>query len=219
MKASTAASVSSRRSRVPRSETSTRANSNQSRSLLLPEYKQMRSDMIGASTAVSTRSDAAALQNDLAQRFNLSNAVRPTQKVIHFTLISCHIINLLYYFIIYNSEEKSTTRESFCFCFSPQPRREQPTPTLLLLLLPPQTDPPPLRQLPSHQSLHCIRMRGLRLLSGRFSTNTTDYGSIPRPRGHPHSCCGSPPSFRVGKHRKGCGEPAGCLLPHLHGRV
>jgi len=42
----------------------------------------MRSDMTSASTAVSTRSDAAALQNDLAQRFNLSNVVRPTQKVI-----------------------------------------------------------------------------------------------------------------------------------------
>lgn len=47
------------------------------------EYKQMRSDMtsFASSPTVSARSDAAALQNDLAQRFNLSNAVRPTQKV------------------------------------------------------------------------------------------------------------------------------------------
>ena len=43
------------------------------------EYKQARSEMRG--NVVSTRSDAAALQNDLAQRYNLQNAVRPLQKV------------------------------------------------------------------------------------------------------------------------------------------
>jgi hypothetical protein len=44
------------------------------------DYKQMRSDITGTA-AVSTRSDAAALQNDLAQRYNLQCAVRPSQKV------------------------------------------------------------------------------------------------------------------------------------------
>lgn len=66
------ATARTQRSRGTRSETITRTISNE-------EYKQMRSDMTGSS-AVSTRSDAAALQNDLAQRYNLQNAIRPTQK-------------------------------------------------------------------------------------------------------------------------------------------
>jgi hypothetical protein len=56
------------------------------------EYKQMKNEMNSHSSGavVSTRSDAAALQNDLAQRFNLSNAVRPSQKV-HGTVCMLNI--------------------------------------------------------------------------------------------------------------------------------
>ncbi len=43
------------------------------------EYKQLRSEML--TSTVTARSDAAALQNDLAQRYNLQNAIRPSNKV------------------------------------------------------------------------------------------------------------------------------------------
>ena len=50
-----------------------------SRTISNQEHKQMRSDM-AENSAVSTRSDAAALQNDLAQRYNLQSAIRPSKK-------------------------------------------------------------------------------------------------------------------------------------------
>lgn len=94
--------------RIPPPSSTTRSNiniSSQGQSDLPLEYKQMRSDMnIASAAVVSTRSDAAALQNDLAQRFNLSNAIRPTQRVmtylyysvVNVCMMKCFVFNLIH---------------------------------------------------------------------------------------------------------------------------